>query len=92
MSEINSNNIILPDVGATSNEPTITAKDIADVKTTIDNVEYTIDKDGNAIDADNKIVFTKQEIEDKNKTSNATTSTTEEEIEIDDVKSSLVPK
>ena len=68
MSEINSNDIILPDVGATPNEPTIIAKDIADVKTTIDNVEYTIDKDGNAVDTDNKIVFTKQEIEDKNKT------------------------
>ena len=86
MSEINSNDIILPDVGTTPNEPTITAKDIADVKTTIDNVEYTIDKDGNAVDTDNKIIFTKQEIEDKNKTSNTTTSTTKEEIEKDDVK------
>lgn len=92
MSEINSNDIILPDVGATPNEPTIIAKDIADVKTTIDNVEYTIDKDGNAVDTDNKIVFTKQEIEDKNKTSNTTPSTTEEEIEIDDVKYKLDAK
>ena len=37
MSKINSNDIILPDVSTTSNEPIITAKDIADVKTTIDN-------------------------------------------------------
>ena len=92
MSEINSNDIILPDVGATPNEPTIIAKDIADVKTTIDNIEYTIDKDGNAVDTDNKIVFTKQEIEDKNKTSNTVVSTIEEEIEIDDVKYKLDAK
>jgi len=92
MSEINSNDIILPDVSNTSNEPTITAKDIADVKTTIDNIEYTIDKDGNAVDTDNKIVFTKQEIEDKNKTSNTVVSTIEEEIEIDDVKYKLDAK
>ena len=50
MSETNSNKIILPDVGATPNEPTITAKDIADVKTTIDDVEYTIDKDIDSFD------------------------------------------
>jgi hypothetical protein len=92
MSEIDSNNIILPDVVSTSSEPTIVPKDIADVKTTIDNVAYTIDKDGNAVDIDNKVIFTKQEIEDKNKTSNATTPTIEEEVEIDDIKYKLDDK
>ena len=88
----NPNDIILPDVTKPAGESTIIAKEVTDVKTTIDNVEYTIDKDGNAIDAENKIVFTKTQLEEKAKAVTPTVDENDNIVEIDDVQYKLDDK
>lgn len=77
-------NLVIADTPIPSNEPTIVAVGDGDNKTTIDNVEYSINKDGDAVNSDNKVIFTKAQIEEQRTSTNV-----EKEVEIDEVKYKL---